>query len=115
VEQVLSFNPDVNARDTHGRTALIEAVGENRHIVRLLLDRGADPNLDDERGNTALIGCAWDADAALALIKHGANVNIQNKEGHESADKCGGTRGRSRPHRQRSRCILAGQREKNGT
>jgi len=54
VEQVLSFKSDVNARDPHGRTALMEAVGENRHLIetqaanrkevmRLLLERGADP------------------------------------------------------------------------
>lgn len=74
VEQVLSFNPDVNGRDPHGRTALIEGVGEHRHMIdtesanrkevlRLLLERGADPNLEDDRGNTALIECAWDTDA----------------------------------------------------
>jgi uncharacterized protein len=50
-------------------------------VVRLLLEHGADPNLQDEGGNTALIECAWDADAALTLIKHGASVNLQNKDG----------------------------------
>jgi ankyrin repeat protein len=92
VQEVLSFNPDVNGRGTEGRTALMEAVGQpyfgteraeiNRaEVVRLLLERGADPNLQDERGNTALIEYAWQADAALALIKHGANLNTQNKDG----------------------------------
>jgi ankyrin repeat protein len=92
VEQVLSFNPDVNGRGAQGRTALMEAVGQwhygperaevNRAAVaRLLLEHGADPNLQDEKGNTTLIGCAWDADAALALIRHGANVNAQNNDG----------------------------------
>lgn len=92
VQQVLSFKPDVNARGLQGRTALMEAVGQpyfgtertdvNRaEVVRLLLKRGADPNIQDERGNTALIECAWHADAALELIKHGAKLNIQNKDG----------------------------------
>jgi hypothetical protein len=44
----------------------------------LLAERGADPNLQDEKRSTALIECAWDADAALMLIKRGANVNAQN-------------------------------------
>jgi ankyrin repeat protein len=92
VQEVLSFNPDVNTRGAQGRTALMEAVGQpyfgtervevNRaEVVRLLLERGADPNIQDERGNTALISCAWHADAALALIRHGANLNTQNKDG----------------------------------
>jgi len=92
VEQALSFNPDVNARDAQGRTALMEAVGQlhygaereevNRaEVVRLLADHGADPNLQDEKQNTALIECGWDADAALMLIKRGANVNAQNNDG----------------------------------
>jgi ankyrin repeat protein len=92
VQDVISSNPDVNAHGAQGRTALMEAVGQwhygtelkevNRaEVVRILLERGADPNLQDDRGNTALIECAWDADAALALIKHGANVNTQNKDG----------------------------------
>lgn len=92
VKEVLSFNPDVNARGAQGRTALMEAVGQwhygterkevNRaEVVRILLDQGADPNLQDDRGNTALIERAWYADAALALIRHGANINIQNKDG----------------------------------
>ena len=47
----------------------------------MLLERAADPNVQDDRGNRALIECAWHADAALALIKHGANLNTQNKDG----------------------------------
>ena len=92
VQDVLSSNPDVNAHGAQGGTALMEAVGQwhygterkevNRaEVVRILLERGADPNLQDDRGNTALIECAWDADAALALIRRGANVNMQNKDG----------------------------------
>src|ERR1700722_12611777 len=74
VQEVLSFSPDVNTRAAQGRSALMEAVGQSHfgtergkvnraEVVRILLERGADPNLQDERGNTALIECAWDADA----------------------------------------------------
>jgi ankyrin repeat protein len=31
---------------------------------------------------TPLIECGWDADAALELIKAGANVNARSKEGY---------------------------------
>jgi len=92
VQEVLAFNPDVNTHGAQGRTALIEAVGQpyfgteraevNRaEVVRLLLKRGADPNIQDERGNTALIECAWHAGAALELIKHGAKLDTQNRDG----------------------------------
>jgi len=59
----------------------MEAVGQSHYdtervevnraeVVRILLEHGADPNVQDARGNTALIECAWDGDAAVALIKH---------------------------------------------
>jgi len=90
VQEVLAFNPDVNARAAQGRTALMEAVGlhygierkevNRAEVVRMLLEQGADTSLQDEEGNTALIECQ-DADAALILIRHGANVNAQNKDG----------------------------------
>ena len=48
---------------------------------RLVVTARSRPNLKDERGNTALIECAWDAEAALVLVKHGANVNAQSNEG----------------------------------
>jgi ankyrin repeat protein len=50
-------------------------------VARMLLKRGADPNIQDERGDTALIECVWHADAALELIKHGVKLNTQNKDG----------------------------------
>lgn len=92
VQEVLSSTTDVNTRDAQGHTALIDAVEQqyleterpevNRaEVVRILLERGADPNVRDDRGNTALIECARNAEAALALIKHGANLNTQNKDG----------------------------------
>ena len=46
----------------------------------MLVEHGADQDLQDERVHMALIECTWDADTALVLIKHGANVNVQNKD-----------------------------------
>lgn len=42
---------------------------------------GADPNLRNRDGDTALILCGNNADMALLLIKAGADVNVQNNQG----------------------------------
>lgn len=47
---------DLNARDAGGQTPLILAAARNKpHIVKLLLDAGADPLLADSDGKTALL------------------------------------------------------------
>jgi ankyrin repeat protein len=75
-----------------GRTALMEAFQEwprddepegvdRTEVVRLLLQAGADPNLRDKAGYTALILCKTDTAAALLLLKAGANPNARTLEG----------------------------------
>jgi ankyrin repeat protein len=51
--------------------------------VRVLLDRGADPNLKDEKGSTALSGVAFKGDVALVnmLLAAGAEVDAANAVG----------------------------------
>lgn len=53
--------------------------------VRLLLERGADANARDARGNTALIGAAASEfvrpDTVALLLSHGAEVNATNRDG----------------------------------
>lgn len=91
VEAVLAERPDVNARDTRGRTALwylsdsSRYRDEERHadrarVVHLLAKAGLNLNSQDNEGNTALHG-AYDEDIAKALIEDGANVNIRNADG----------------------------------
>jgi ankyrin repeat protein len=56
VERMLNDNPNwVNAKDSAGRTPLMNAVhGEHEQIVKLLLDRGADPRITGASNFNAL-------------------------------------------------------------
>jgi ankyrin repeat protein len=71
---------DLNARQADGSTALMRAalVGCAAD-VQVLLDRGADPNVADDTGATALMWAAYDLDKTRLLLDHGANVNAETQ------------------------------------
>jgi Ankyrin repeats (3 copies) len=55
LQQLLDKQPDVDARDASGRTALLlAALHGQAHAVDVLLAHGADPNAADANGNTPL-------------------------------------------------------------
>jgi ankyrin repeat protein len=54
LEVLLSHKADINARDKDGRTPLMYAVDAGPENVRFLLLRGADPSIQDRKGQTAL-------------------------------------------------------------
>jgi ankyrin repeat protein len=91
VEAVLAERPDVNTRDTRGRTALWylndgsryrdeEHHADRARVVHLLAKAGMNLNSQDKDGNTALHEAYYE-DIANALIEDGANVNIRNADG----------------------------------
>lgn len=74
----------VDARDTGGRTPLMEAVfGGHIDTVEELLKRGAEVNAQDRDGWTALMEASAKgrADVVRTLLSHGANARIKNKNG----------------------------------
>jgi ankyrin repeat protein len=84
----LASQPDVNARDAEGRTALYElacVAGYNLEGAKLLLRYGADVNLAtaDDLGQTPLMAAAYCRRVGLAdlLIQCGADVNKTNQNG----------------------------------
>ncbi len=57
-------------------------------VARILLEHGADINLQDKKGWTALmLACFFEQDkAAKLLLEHGADVNIKNRKGKTALD-----------------------------
>ena len=82
---------EINRQNEHGWTALMIAVrnylsGNNKAIVKLLLKHGADVNLRDKKGYSALLWSYFfnnghNFELVELLIKHGANVNFQQFNG----------------------------------
>jgi len=87
VEEVLAClgkSIDVNARASHGSTALILAAsGGHLEVARVLLDRGADANGTEADGRTALMAAAMEGYVELvrALLARGAQANARTQGG----------------------------------
>jgi ankyrin repeat protein len=89
VEQLLKQHPDVNQRDSAGRTALnalgqsaVGRPGENpAEVARLLIKAGANVNAQDNIYANTPLHEVPDAASAKVLIQAGANLNRRNVEG----------------------------------
>lgn len=80
---------DINAKDKQGMSVLAQAVSQipygSKPIVDLLLERGADPNLPDDKGETPLmVGLRSSQSVELIeqLLEKGAEVNVKDKQGY---------------------------------
>jgi len=78
---------DINLKDKTGYTALHFAAYYNSFpIVKMLLENGADPNIQDIHGNIPLWTAMFNSQRKISeviklLLKYESNVNLNNKYG----------------------------------
>jgi ankyrin repeat protein len=81
-ELLIADGADVNRQREDGNSALSWAAASgNVGAARLLLDKGAKPDLLDQNRTTPLLLGAQNADIVQTLLNHGANPNSANKTG----------------------------------
>ena len=93
VQQVLNKGADVNARSgsTFGWTPLISAIYHHQvEVVELLVARGAQVNLADDKGQTPLVWAikVWGENTNVVhyLVQHGADPTLRDKYGGTAFD-----------------------------
>jgi len=96
VERLLWLGINVNAIDDEGASPLMlveackgDVVTSRVELVELLIAKGADVNLRNSEGRTALMYAARNGDtpALNALLKSGASVNITDNGGETALTK----------------------------
>ena len=68
----------------------LSVVHGHTDLVRLLLQAGADVNVQNEYGETVLHQAAWQGHASIValLLEQGADVNVQNEGWSDSLSPC---------------------------
>jgi ankyrin repeat protein len=95
VRLLIQYGADVNVVTDQGNTPLLAAcVGSMQsEVIRLLLDKGANPLAKNSRGETSLMRVALYGDTATAalLINRGVDVNLKNSNQETALFMCART------------------------
>ena len=83
IQAIINHGAVVNAKCKKNITALMRACGKgNRDAINVLLNAGADPNINDSDGDTCLhyaAGGPCSKDVIQEIINHVADVNAKSK------------------------------------
>jgi ankyrin repeat protein len=87
IKLLVSHGPtvDLDQGDKGGRTPLMQAaINQRIDIMKLLLDSGAEPDIQDRRRWSALHFAAQEqsADGIELLVSHGATIDIADSDGN---------------------------------
>jgi hypothetical protein len=90
VREILQYHPDLETKDSRGRTAVFGAAAghysqgrdsvDRVECLKILAAAGANPNARDNQGDTAMWGAVTD-NVREELLKLGLDINAQNDEG----------------------------------
>ena len=87
IKTLLETGEEINARDQHGKTALLWAVEKGHtEAVQLLAGNGAEVSVRNRAGDTVLMIAAWRGkqDIIKVLVNHGTEIDARNYEGHSA-------------------------------
>ncbi|NXP58005.1 ANR26 protein, partial [Chloropsis cyanopogon] len=104
VRHLAGKNCLLNLPDNLKRTPLMKAVQyQQEECVAILLEHGADPNLADADGNTALHLAVLSGNTTVAglLLEHNASSDAQNQEGYTPLNLAV-----SKQHEEMLKCLL---------
>ncbi|MHB9131866.1 MAG: ankyrin repeat domain-containing protein [Armatimonadota bacterium] len=88
LEVLFRYEANVNCRDHDGYTPLMRAVDGDGAVVEALLNHGADANVQNDKGMTALHLATnlGHQHIVLLLLAHGANPKLTDKYGRTPRD-----------------------------
>ena len=78
----------IDGKSKFGTPIMAATVKNNESIVDVLLAHGADPNIQDTNGKTALLYCSTFGLNTIAekLLRAGANPNLKDNTGNRALD-----------------------------